>query len=113
MKGSELAIVQPLIELLSNACVVAQVSPCLSHEFPALLSQQTRLQVLNRAYSRFIDSDTLSVDFSEDNKELQQILAECAAGIYSTETRDFWQPGNPMHLSHLIGAYHRVLGENA
>ncbi|MCG6391806.1 hypothetical protein [Vibrio fluvialis] len=67
-------------------------------------NQIADLQQLNIALTRFIDAPDDVCSFELDSQGIRDVLTKCVSGKFSSQTGTEWVPGEPMHLSHLVGA---------
>lgn len=70
-------------------------------------ANQTSLKdvvLLQHALTRFIGAENGMHDFSDDTPDLIEVLNRNVSGQFSKEAGTIWEPGNPMHLTHLTNA---------
>ncbi len=69
------------------------------------------LDWMKLALTRFMDAPDDTHLFERDNIKLLAVLERCVSGQFSNVTGTSWNVGEPMHLSHLVGALLRKISE--
>jgi len=67
--------------------------------------------LLQHALTRFVGAENDMHDFKQESPELLAALNRHVAGQFSKEIGESWQPGSPMHLTHLVNALIHIVSK--